>query len=1117
MKAIIPFLCLCVTVLAELSHASLPDCVHPASAAYTLHGPQVKFSVTPSQSVYTHSESDKYQYASEGSSSVSYESSAGLSGYSHGRGGLDITKYVTPIKTVSYQPSVTYAKGGGVTYADKSPASKYAAVVPSGIEFKNLVTPVISAKVAYQSPGYSYGHSGQGFSKIETYANEPAIATKLESFTSPEYTFTKSSPGFTKLETYSSPGYVPFNAYAPKVSYGTPTIAKLSTYAHGNTFAAQPLVTKSVVTAPAALLSYAPSLTKTYLSSNDVSSYSKEQYGGLSHQYVSQPAKYVSAPAASHYVPTPAQITSVSTHGAQYIDGGAVSHQYVSRPALQVTAHVQPAKIAAIATAQPVHQAIVTPAVTKITTLSSGSSVGKLGTEGAFSHQYVSKPPAQVLAYAAPAVTKVATYTAPVASAIPQYVSVPAVTKLAAYSDETASHYSAAGGAVSHQYISKPAPSIAYAAPAEISPVAAPAFTQYVSTPPVAKVGAVYAGRDANHYSASVGAVSHQYVSKPAPQLVAYAAPAVTKVATVASPAVTQYVSAPVVGKVAAFPIPASSHQYFSKPTARVVSYAAPATVVAPAVTKVAPAVAPAFAKAAYSAEGVGHFTASEGTAVSHQYVSKPAPQLVSYPASAIAKVAAVAAPQLVSYTAPTVVKVAPVAAPAVTQYVSTPSITKVATYSGEGASHFSAASVGAVSHQYVSKPAAQLLSYAAPAVTKVAAVAAPPVSHYISAPAAIKVDSSYSGHSANHYSSAGGAISHQYFSKPAPQTLAYAAPSPATHGVQVVVAPAKLAVSAAPTLTHAAAGPALTKTATLETSAIKSVSSEGAISHQYIAAPAALVTAPAITKVAPALTYGAKIAAYGGTGAGKYSGSGSHVSSIGLLSHQYGGGAFLTKSVIPLVSQGVASVTNKFGVVGDIKTLQSGSLQSHAGSYYGALAIGHPTYGSSPASYHGPLAHSIHLSGSSSGLQKSSLDDLSGYAHGIGGIGPHGAGFYRYAPATPALASHAYTPATYLKAVPAVKPAALKILTENHLEYFDHHPRYAFEYGVNDPHTGDIKHQREERDGDVVKGEYSLVEPDGNVRTVKYYADWETGFHAEVINSRDSTKTLTKRTTKKA
>lgn len=33
-------------------------------------------------------------------------------------------------------------------------------------------------------------------------------------------------------------------------------------------------------------------------------------------------------------------------------------------------------------------------------------------------------------------------------------------------------------------------------------------------------------------------------------------------------------------------------------------------------------------------------------------------------------------------------------------------------------------------------------------------------------------------------------------------------------------------------------------------------------------------------------------------------------------------------------------------------------------------------------------------------------------------------------------------------------------------------HPKYAFNYGVSDPHTGDIKSQHETRDGDVVKGE---------------------------------------------
>ena len=45
-------------------------------------------------------------------------------------------------------------------------------------------------------------------------------------------------------------------------------------------------------------------------------------------------------------------------------------------------------------------------------------------------------------------------------------------------------------------------------------------------------------------------------------------------------------------------------------------------------------------------------------------------------------------------------------------------------------------------------------------------------------------------------------------------------------------------------------------------------------------------------------------------------------------------------------------------------------------------------------------------------------------------------------------------------------------------------HPKYAYKYGVSDHHTGDIKSQHETRDGDVVKGSYSLVEPDGVTST---------------------------------
>lgn len=60
----------------------------------------------------------------------------------------------------------------------------------------------------------------------------------------------------------------------------------------------------------------------------------------------------------------------------------------------------------------------------------------------------------------------------------------------------------------------------------------------------------------------------------------------------------------------------------------------------------------------------------------------------------------------------------------------------------------------------------------------------------------------------------------------------------------------------------------------------------------------------------------------------------------------------------------------------------------------------------------------------------------------------------------------------------------------------------YSYNYGVHDPATGDIKQQSEERDGDVVRGQYSLVEPDGTVRTVDYTADPVNGFNAVISKS---------------
>ncbi|KAF6212029.1 hypothetical protein GE061_012547 [Apolygus lucorum] len=67
--------------------------------------------------------------------------------------------------------------------------------------------------------------------------------------------------------------------------------------------------------------------------------------------------------------------------------------------------------------------------------------------------------------------------------------------------------------------------------------------------------------------------------------------------------------------------------------------------------------------------------------------------------------------------------------------------------------------------------------------------------------------------------------------------------------------------------------------------------------------------------------------------------------------------------------------------------------------------------------------------------------------------------------------------------------------------EHYDHYapPHYKFEYSVHDPHTGDIKSQHESREGDSVKGFYTLKESDGTTREVHYTSDKHVGFNAEV------------------
>ncbi|XP_061710141.1 cuticle protein 7-like [Cydia pomonella] len=120
-------------------------------------------------------------------------------------------------------------------------------------------------------------------------------------------------------------------------------------------------------------------------------------------------------------------------------------------------------------------------------------------------------------------------------------------------------------------------------------------------------------------------------------------------------------------------------------------------------------------------------------------------------------------------------------------------------------------------------------------------------------------------------------------------------------------------------------------------------------------------------------------------------------------------------------------------------------------------------------AAPHGALSSSsLVLGGLGHGLAAPAL----GLGYGHGGVVAHGAPLLR----APIGLAHAAAP----------------------VEIYAH-PRYTFNYGVADGHTGDQKSQWESRDGDVVKGQYSLVEPDGTVRTVNYSADDHNGFNAVV------------------
>ncbi|XP_055641729.1 calphotin-like [Toxorhynchites rutilus septentrionalis] len=100
---------------------------------------------------------------------------------------------------------------------------------------------------------------------------------------------------------------------------------------------------------------------------------------------------------------------------------------------------------------------------------------------------------------------------------------------------------------------------------------------------------------------------------------------------------------------------------------------------------------------------------------------------------------------------------------------------------------------------------------------------------------------------------------------------------------------------------------------------------------------------------------------------------------------------------------------------------------------------------------------------------------------------------------AAPLVAAPA--PVVAARAAPVVAAAAAPVIAARAapLEFADSYPQYQYAYNVQDTITGDSKTQEETRDGDIVKGSYSLIEPDGSRRIVNYYADSVNGFNAVV------------------
>ena len=112
----------------------------------------------------------------------------------------------------------------------------------------------------------------------------------------------------------------------------------------------------------------------------------------------------------------------------------------------------------------------------------------------------------------------------------------------------------------------------------------------------------------------------------------------------------------------------------------------------------------------------------------------------------------------------------------------------------------------------------------------------------------------------------------------------------------------------------------------------------------------------------------------------------------------------------------------------------------------------------------------------------------------------------YKPAPASykPAPASYKPAPASYKPAPASYKPAPAPYRPVHTPSYKEEKPEppqpFAYQYGVRDEYTGADFDKHEEQDAyGNLQGSYRVNLPDGRVQVVKYTADHENGYQADV------------------